>query len=105
LQSGRVQKRSPAGAFHIRPDRSDCFGGSPEGESKHEVEYPNTGSSKEFLCTLIIQENGTLASLKIGEHWRTCDLPIQQLKTSTELDLSDKGLGDEGTIIVSRIIK
>ena len=57
------------------------------------------------LSTLVIQENCTLASLKIDEHWRTCDLPIQQLKTATELDLSDKGLGDAGTIIVSRIIK
>jgi hypothetical protein len=64
----------------------------------------NTGSSKEFVCTLIIQENGTLASLKIDEKY-TCDLPIpkQQLKFLRELttnkalaslNISAKPLGD-----------
>ena len=48
-----------------------------------------------------IRDSGALAKLKIQTHW----LPIQELKTAKELDLSRKGLGVLDAIIVSGCIR
>ena len=56
---------------------------------------------RDTLDTLDIHASGALAKLKIQTHW----LPIQELKTAKELDLSRKGLGALDAIIVSGCIR
>ena len=48
-----------------------------------------------------IKDMGALSKLKVN----TYELPIQELKTATELDLSGKGLEVEDATIVSSCIK
>jgi hypothetical protein len=46
------------------------------------------------------RDSGLMSKLKINSYW----LPIQELKTATELDLSGKGLKAEDAIVISSCI-
>ena len=52
------------------------------------------------MVALDIQDNGALASLKINSY----TIPVQEIKTATELDLSQKGLKSEDAIVISALI-
>ena len=47
------------------------------------------------------RDSGSLSKLKINEY----ELPVQEIKTATELDLSGKGLGDLDAIVIAALIK
>jgi hypothetical protein len=47
-----------------------------------------------------IQAMGSLSKLKMGKY----ELPVQEIKTATELDLSNKGLGELDAIVIAVLI-
>jgi len=60
-----------------------------------------SGAADALMLVEDIKHNTALSKLKINSYW----LPIQELKTATELDLSGKGLKAEDTVIVSSCIR
>jgi hypothetical protein len=46
---------------------------------------------------------GSLSKLKIDEY--RYELPVQEIKTATELDLSGKGLGYLDAIVIAALLK
>jgi hypothetical protein len=54
-----------------------------------------------FISRKFFQDNGVLAKLKIN----ICELPVQQLMTASELDLSGRELGVEDSIIIASCIE
>ena len=58
------------------------------------------------LCMLIfsdtrdIRDSGALSKLKMDKY----ELPVQEIKTATELDLSNKGLGKLDAIVIAMLI-
>ena len=57
-----------------------------------------------FLDTLdirIIPDSGSLSKLKMDKY----ELPVQEIKTATELDLSGKGLNHLDAIVIAALIK
>ena len=54
-----------------------------------------------FMSTKLFEAKGSLSKLKMDRY----ELPIQEIKTATELDLSGKGLGDLDAIVIAALIK
>ena len=48
-----------------------------------------------------MQAKGSLSKLKMTKY----ELPVQEIKTATELDLSGKGLGYLDAIVIAALIK
>jgi hypothetical protein len=47
-----------------------------------------------------LKDMGSLSKLKMDK----CELPVQEIKTATELDLSNKGLGELDAIVIAVLI-
>ena len=54
-----------------------------------------------FMSTKLFEAKGSLSKLKMDRY----ELPVQEIKTATELDLSGKGLGDLDAIVIAALIK
>ena len=54
-----------------------------------------------FMSTKLFNAKGALASLKINSYV----LPVQEIKTATELDLSGKGLKSTDATVISALIQ
>ena len=54
-----------------------------------------------FITTKNMQDKGSLSKLKMEKY----ELPVQEIKTATELDLSNKGLGKLDAIVIVVLIK
>jgi hypothetical protein len=54
-----------------------------------------------FMGRQLFQGTGSLSKLKMD----TYELPVQEIKTATELDLSNKGLGKLDAIVIAVLIK
>jgi hypothetical protein len=50
---------------------------------------------------MAINDSGSLSKLKMNKY----ELPIQEIKTATELDLSNKGLNYLDAIVIAALIK
>ena len=46
-------------------------------------------------------DSGALSKLKMGK----CELPVQEIKTATELDLSNKELNNLDAIVIAGLIQ
>jgi hypothetical protein len=58
--------------------------------------------SADVLCFVMQDDKGlSLSKLKMDK----CELPVQEIKTATELDLSNKGLGELDAIVIAVLIK
>jgi hypothetical protein len=54
-----------------------------------------------FLSTNLFEAKGSLSKLKIN----ACELPVQEIKTATALDLSGKRLNHLDAIVITALIK
>ena len=54
-----------------------------------------------FMSTEQFEAKGSLSKLKMN----TYELPVQEIKTATELDLSGKGLNHLDAIVIAALIK
>ena len=54
-----------------------------------------------FMSTELFEAKGSLSKLKMTKY----ELPVQEIKTATELDLSNKGLGELDAIVIAVFIK
>ena len=58
--------------------------------------------SADVLCFVMQDDKGlSLSKLKMDKY----ELPVQEIKTATELDLSNKGLGKLDAIVIAVLIK
>ena len=54
-----------------------------------------------FMSTELFEAKGSLSKLKMSKY----ELPVQEIKTATELDLSGKGLGYLDAIVIAALLK
>ena len=72
-------------------------------QAQMEADFSNQGLGAEDakLIASDIQDMGSLSKLKMDK----CELPVQEIKTTTELNLSNKGLSKLDAIMISVLIK
>jgi hypothetical protein len=75
------------------------------GLSGDETELDLSGKNLSPGCAILLapemEANGSLSKLKMYK----CDLPVQDIKTATELGLSRKGLNHLDAIVIAALIK